>query len=78
MNLSSKEERDQPSWLGVVRRQVESLRFGAVQILVHESRVVQIERTEKQRFDQLRPGSGYALSGAAGETRGVRVSDQPL
>lgn len=40
------------SWLEVVRRQVGSLHFGVVQILVHESQVVQIERTEKVRLDK--------------------------
>ena len=39
-------------WIEVVRKQVESLRFGAVQITVHESRVVQIDTTEKIRFAQ--------------------------
>ncbi len=38
-------------WLKVVRRQVGSLRFGVVQVVVHESRVVQIEKTEKIRFE---------------------------
>ena len=33
---------DESSWLEVVRQQVNSLRFGVVQIVVHESRVVQI------------------------------------
>lgn len=41
---------DNTAWLEVVRRQVGSLRFGVVQIVVHDSRVVQIERTEKVRF----------------------------
>ena len=39
-------------WLGIVARQVESLKFGVVQITVHESRVVQIEKTEKIRVDR--------------------------
>lgn len=39
------------SWLDVVRRQVGSLNFGVVQIVVHGARVVQIERTEKIRFE---------------------------
>ena len=38
------------SWLELVRRQVGSLDYGTVQIVVHESRVVQIERTEKVRL----------------------------
>jgi hypothetical protein len=41
----------QPAWLEVVQKKVESLRFGVVQIVVHDSRVVQIERTEKTRLD---------------------------
>jgi hypothetical protein len=38
------------SWLDVVRRQVGTLKFGVVQIVVHGARVVQIERTEKVRI----------------------------
>jgi hypothetical protein len=39
-------------WEGVVRQLVGTLRFGMVQITVHESHVVQVERTEKVRFTQ--------------------------
>jgi hypothetical protein len=38
-------------WLNLVREKVESLRFGVVQITVHDSRVTQIERTEKTRIE---------------------------
>jgi len=41
-----------PEWLQVVRAQVESLKFGTVQITIHESSVVQIERVEKTRLDR--------------------------
>jgi len=37
-------------WLDALRQQVSSLRFGVIQIVVHEGRVVQIERTEKFRI----------------------------
>ena len=40
------------SWLEVVRGQVASLRFGVVQIVVHDARVVQIEKTEKIRIEK--------------------------
>jgi hypothetical protein len=40
-----------PDWLEIVRRKVESLSFGVVQIVVHYRRVTQIERTEKTRLD---------------------------
>jgi len=39
-------------WLEIVRRHVNSLDFGVVQIVVHDSRFVQIERTEKVRLQQ--------------------------
>ena len=41
----------QPAWVGIVRQKVESLRFGVVQIVVHDSKVVQIESTEKTRLN---------------------------
>jgi hypothetical protein len=39
-----------PAWLQLVREKVEGLRFGVVQIVVHDGRVTQIERTEKTRL----------------------------
>jgi hypothetical protein len=39
-------------WLAVVRKKVSALRFGVVQVVVHEGRVVQIECTEKVRLDK--------------------------
>ncbi len=41
-----------PSWLNTVRDQVASLKFGTVQITVHDSRVIQIEKLEKLRLDR--------------------------
>ena len=40
----------QPEWLRVVQQKVESLRYGVVQLVVHDGRVTQIERTEKTRI----------------------------
>jgi hypothetical protein len=42
-------------WLKVVRAQVESLKFGTVQITVHNSKVLQIERIERTRLDLAAP-----------------------
>jgi len=39
-----------PDWLAIVREKVESLRFGVVQLVVHDGKVTQIERTEKTRL----------------------------
>jgi hypothetical protein len=40
-----------PEWLSIVQEKVESLRYGVVQIVIHDSKVTQIERTEKTRID---------------------------
>ena len=40
-----------PAWLDLVREKVEGLRYGIVQLVVHDGRVTQIERTEKTRLD---------------------------
>jgi hypothetical protein len=42
----------QDAWIETVKSHVSSLRFGVVQIVVHDARVVQIEKTEKIRFDK--------------------------
>jgi hypothetical protein len=39
-----------PDWLAIVRAKVEGLRYGGVQIVVHDDKVTQIERTEKTRL----------------------------
>gem|GEM_PF-434930 len=38
------------SWIDIVRQKVSALRFGSVQIIVHEGRVTQVESTEKTRL----------------------------
>ena len=40
------------NWLEIVSQQVGSLRFGVVEIIVHDSRVTQIEKTERLRLDK--------------------------
>jgi hypothetical protein len=48
------ERRASADWLELVREKVQSLRFGVVQIVVHDSKVTQIERTEKTRLQSVR------------------------
>jgi hypothetical protein len=43
-----------PDWVALVREKVEGLRFGVVQLVVHDGRVTQIERTEKTRLPASR------------------------
>jgi hypothetical protein len=40
----------QPEWVALVRGYVEGLRYGVVQLVVHDGRITQIERTEKTRL----------------------------
>ena len=47
---------DQPEWLTIVREKVETLRYGVVQIVIHDSKVTQIERTERTRIESRRAG----------------------
>ncbi|MET3292605.1 DUF2292 domain-containing protein [Brevibacillus fluminis] len=47
----SKKPEDQNQELVVrILRALEGLEFGSVQIVVHDSQVIQIDRTEKHRF----------------------------
>ena len=39
-----------PSWVPHVIQKVQSLRFGSVQIKIHEGEVVVVEATEQTRF----------------------------
>ncbi len=48
-------------WLNLVQQKVQTLRFGVVQIVVHEGQVVQIDRTEKTRIDR-REATDFAPS----------------
>ena len=47
-----KEVEEKPGWLEVVQRHVGSLRYGVVQIVIHDSQVTQIEKTERVRLDK--------------------------
>ena len=56
MNMSadlsdSPEPENSEAWLDTVHQQVKSLRFGIVQIVIHDGRAVQIEKTEKIRLN---------------------------
>lgn len=43
-----------PDWLAIVREKVDGLRYGVVQVVVHDGKVTQIERTEKTRLSTSR------------------------
>ena len=48
--LSEPSRVELPRWLDLVSEQVSELRFGIVQLTVHEGQVVQVERTERIRL----------------------------
>ena len=41
-----------------ILRAVKSIRYGSVEIVIHDSQVVQIERKEKVRFEKDTPTRG--------------------
>lgn len=45
---------EKESWVEVVQQQVGSLRYGVVQIVVHDSQVTQIDKTERVRLEKSR------------------------
>jgi hypothetical protein len=45
----------EPEWIALVRSQVQDLRYGVIQLVVHDGRVTQIDRTEKVRLGSERP-----------------------
>ena len=44
-------QQNSEEWISIVKNQVESLKFGTVQITVHNGSIVQIDRTEKWRLE---------------------------
>jgi hypothetical protein len=38
------------SWIEIVQERVARLRFGTVQVVVHDGRVMQVESVERTRF----------------------------
>lgn len=55
--LLNEETTPEAAWLDLVRQQVGSLRYGVVQIVVHDAHVTQIEKTERVRLERPRPDS---------------------
>jgi hypothetical protein len=51
-NKTESDADEKTAWLEIVRRQVGSLRFGVVQIVVHDSKVTEIDKTERVRLDK--------------------------
>ncbi|RBP45173.1 hypothetical protein DES53_103170 [Roseimicrobium gellanilyticum] len=65
MSILNETEVAAEPWLEIVRRKVGNLRFGSVQIVVHEGRVTQVESTEKTRLSDAGSTNGSSSSYAA-------------
>ena len=50
MSLPVNKSLEPAAWLELLERKVASIRFGSIQIVLHEGRVTQIESTEKFRL----------------------------
>jgi hypothetical protein len=62
MSILNEREIAAEPWLDIVRRKVGALRFGSVQIVVHEGRVTQVESTEKTRVSDPVSSNGSSSS----------------
>ncbi|MEX1030381.1 MAG: YezD family protein [Paenibacillaceae bacterium] len=49
-------------WLERIKNNIQGLKFGTVQITIHEGKIVQIDRTERSRFDSLESNGSQAKS----------------
>ena len=49
-NQNSSPGGDDSRWVELVTEQVRSLSYGMVEIVVHDSRVIQVEKTERLRL----------------------------
>lgn len=50
--LKARNNSDELKWVDLVIQHVGSLRYGVVEIVVHDSRVIQIEKTERVRLEK--------------------------
>jgi len=51
-NQNSSSGGDDSRWIELVVEEVRSLSYGVVEIIVHDSRVIQIEKTERLRLEK--------------------------
>lgn len=54
-------------WLERISELLNGMEFGSVSIVVHEGQIVQIERTERKRYDN-KAGARTSSAGNAGRT----------
>lgn len=58
-------------WLNRIIASVNGLEYGTVQITVHDGKIVQIDRTERKRFDNATPA---VVRQREADARNLRIS----
>jgi hypothetical protein len=61
--ISGSQSLSHANWLKIVHEQVGTLRYGVVEIIVHDSQVTQIEKTERLRLEKAANGARPNLAG---------------
>lgn len=56
-------DQEEIQWLCRITDQLRDLKFGSLHIVIHEGRIVQLERTEKHRYDMNEAISLYKEKG---------------
>lgn len=69
MSLSDNPVPDFTQWVALLEQKIASIRFGSIQIVVHEGRITQIESTEKIRLSNDSAGTKRSPAGADGACR---------
>lgn len=59
-------------WAERIWESVSGIQYGSVHIVIHDGKIVQIERTEKRRFDGAALGKGTVASVSADKAHGKR------
>ena len=49
-NMPATKPHPSEPWIEIIRRKVGAMRFGSVQLTIHDGRVTQVEATEKVRL----------------------------
>lgn len=63
MSETLKKGNGEESWLEIVRQQADSLCFGVVEVVVPDSQVTQIDKTERVRLDKPSALKPFGLAG---------------
>lgn len=56
------DQQERNDWMDLVREKVRTLRFGVVQITVHDSKVTQIDRTERTRLNGVNADAAQTVA----------------